>query len=715
MNILSYNVWWKAMFSDKLNQCKSNTVSICLRNIAHFIDKNKSFDFVGLQEAANWKLLKQHSILLQNMNEKYYRSGPEDIVIFYDKKYRLDANQNIIVGNIKNIGRPFIILFFDNKLCIINVHSEHKREILKFDKYLKIAIQTKYNIDKNIYLKKLKEYDIVMMGDFNHTLNKKDPHIILSDVFFNIKYGRKLHGTNKINSCCDKNLRGNAHISFDHILTTLKNIKTRVHKLNNASDHLPITALIEKAIGYDFDGVLHTNVGEPDNYGQRHPNNYDYIDPKYAFSLIIDKICNEIEKKTKIYIITARDENSLTIITNFLNKTKLKKKIPDNNIFFTRNTNKKKIIYNLKLDEFYDDSCMRIVEMFQAGKQDQFNLKLFLVDPDNKKWNIIDNNNINILCKAVINPHNIPNQNKKIADINLDTKTKNSKQDTFENKIHMEKLIFDLKDNIDNINNIGLRYQSKVIDNIINILKDIALANNYNTTKIDNLLQSLYYISNEYNKDQNKTFDNTINILKYIALANNYNTTKIDNLLQSLDYISNKYIKDQNKIIDNITKILKIMALTNNYDYHTIKINNLLQLLGNLLDKFDEDKNKIPYNYLQQINQLQLPILKNIAENIFQQYKYLSHSTLVKSKKYNIINTSSNNIIQIHIINYINNILNKINNNSYLIFQVENILKRTKPELSDFKLLADMERIFDKQDAKYIVSVLVILRKIKWI
>lgn len=259
IKILSYNIWWKAMTpKGNIAQCLPliNKQTSCLHNIVEFIDNNEYFDFVGLQEATNWKLIQKSSTVLSKMNAIGYNPNHEDIVIFYDKnKYELDDNDNCITGHMKTNGRPFMILFLtikkksnpdDNQnICIINAHSDHNGDIYEFDFYLKNILIKYKNYDN--YLEKFKTYNIIMMGDFNDDLNKKKSFVIFTDDFFKIPNGRKLYGTNKEKSCCSGSLVGKYIMSkaYDHILSTSNRIITQVHNVKRASDHMPIIATIQ--------------------------------------------------------------------------------------------------------------------------------------------------------------------------------------------------------------------------------------------------------------------------------------------------------------------------------------------------------------------------------------------------------------------------------------------------------------------------------------
>ena len=417
IKVLSYNVYYESMTINRINSCNpiindtTNNISYttCLKNVADFINNNGPYDFVGLQEATNWIHIKQISSVLTNMNDVSYKPSVEDIVTFYNKKYTLDDTDNQILGHMEDAGRPMIILFFKQKICVINIHAGHNRDVYKFDSYLLKTLNNSYTASMSTFLNKFKTYNIIMMGDFNDELDNLSSFDILKDPAFGVPNGRKLYGINKKKSCCDDTIAvtgSNLTFAYDHILSTYINNTSNIFIVQIASDHMPIISNISvhQIIGYDFDGVLHKNVGPPDIHGQRHPIKGPYT----PFNKIIDQINRNINNGDTVYIITARSNNSKNknTIKNFLIKTKL----PINNIkiIFTAGQNKSTIINNKKVNEFYDDSCLRIVELYNEIQRGNLpNLRqLFLVEPEKDTIVAIDNQNISLLCpkSSIISP-----------------------------------------------------------------------------------------------------------------------------------------------------------------------------------------------------------------------------------------------------------------------------------------------------------------------
>lgn len=424
VKILSYNIYFKAMRTETTYQvCQSKSSLIynnCLKNVSDFIQENGPYDFVGLQEATNWSIINKITPTLSAMhhiNIKSTADAVEEIVTFYSKDYELDKTENILYGHMADINRPFVILFFKNKLCVINLHAGHYvpkivantnmyshivSDIYNFDHYLEKVLETNKTAD--IFIDKLQTYDIIMMGDFNDDLGKFNDDqnfIILKNKFLT---GRKLYGVNKKASCCDNTLMANnLKKSFDQILTTFSNNYSKVINVKQASDHMPIIAIVSKNIGYDFDGVLHTSVGKADASDQRNAINIE--GPYNPFNEIIDQIKKELRMGHNISIITARtnDDINFTAVEKHLDDF-IGKNIIDNKIsvYFTDGQNKTAFLKKLKINTFYDDSCLRIKELHNSQQFNQlpYLTQLFFVDPDKHLFVLIDDDNINKICRS---------------------------------------------------------------------------------------------------------------------------------------------------------------------------------------------------------------------------------------------------------------------------------------------------------------------------
>lgn len=391
VKVLSYNIYFKAMMN------KSDCVSCmplvggytkCLDNVSKIIQSYGPYDFVCLQEATNWRTIHEITPTLQEMAAVSQRFDLEEMVIFYDQnKFKLDERANRLVGYMADRNRPFVILFFQGNLCVINVHAGHHYDIYRFNRYLQQALEGA----SAEFLPKLKTYDIIMMGDFNNELKKG----------FSI-LGRRMYGINQTLTCCDKSLENKKQRSaFDHVLSTYPHEnQSIVIPTVDASDHLPILSILTKKIGYDFDGVLHTDVGVTDKIGQRNPHK---LHGEYnVFDEIVDHILIQISWGYQVNIITARNNNKahLTTIQNHLKRTKLEPYMEDIPIYFTGG-NKVSLIRELGINAFYDDSCIRITEIQEAREYLPNLVQLYFADPDSRSWKLIVNES-DINCKQLM-------------------------------------------------------------------------------------------------------------------------------------------------------------------------------------------------------------------------------------------------------------------------------------------------------------------------
>lgn len=258
IKILSYNISWEAMLGQSKkeficrNQVKDNE---CTNNLNIFLNRfisiNKSIDFILLQEAS------KSEEIYESINAKYpdqykrvtIKQGEELMTTIYNRRFNLDQEDNLVTGNLrKNNGRPFLALFFDGWLCIINVHHDHNdsNKIERVFEALRKESEKCYQ--------KLSKYQIIFCGDINHNL--KD-----------VKLGFGLTGItsdNKINegkiTCCDhKNglhdglkskLWFGTKSTYDHILVS-KNNRIADYEYSGAeiidpklmiSDHAPVFA-----------------------------------------------------------------------------------------------------------------------------------------------------------------------------------------------------------------------------------------------------------------------------------------------------------------------------------------------------------------------------------------------------------------------------------------------------------------------------------------
>ncbi len=255
IRVLSYNVSHLAM-SGKTNTkvtkgCpKIDENTECLHNVAEFIKtKNKitPFDFIGLQEATNYEAIIR---LAEITNMKYVHNNPgnEDMITLYDNKHTLEESVSFRANS---DSRPISILFFKGKICVINIHFDDEKDFNKLGDYLNDFLftnRTNININKDAIKNKLETYNIIMMGDMHNNFGGRKT-ITLPTKFIPLE--KKLHGINKIATCCSNILKptikkGSVDLAYDHILSTSSNIITKVHDVLGklTSVHLPITAII---------------------------------------------------------------------------------------------------------------------------------------------------------------------------------------------------------------------------------------------------------------------------------------------------------------------------------------------------------------------------------------------------------------------------------------------------------------------------------------
>lgn len=519
MKVLSYNIFWRAQLG-KIENGKKNSKKY-LKNIISFIDQYGPYHFVGLQEAVSWDMIRKKSIELIKMHYHWWNAGEEDIITFWDSsRYQLDEILYPINGHLEDISRPFSILFFQQKLCVINLHAGHRGDIYKFDYYLVNELKKLSSKDQDIFKKAFQTYDIIMMGDFNNNLQYGTN--FFKNNYFEINEGRKLNRKNIFPTCCDPKLKSNVNIAFDHILTSFSSINIKVFHVIDASDHLPVIAEIfpnkkKKVIGFDFDGVLHKDVTPSDFLGQRHPLNQDNPFPT-PFEEIINLIKKKHQRGDIIYIITARINNiyNKKIINEYLDNIQLKLLI--NGIYLTSGEDKTKLINNLKINDFYDDSCLRINELYykKINGQTPTLKRLYLVTPENNNWIKINHHNIEKYCSVdqfvlpVIDKNeiiknqtftqsNILPENTNLKRINEMKKTKI----TYDNYQYYINHAINLIDQSKRYGNDNYHFDNPLIYHKLESLENLMKINGRNIipTQIEIIKLILYEIEQELNKN----------------------------------------------------------------------------------------------------------------------------------------------------------------------------------------------------------------------
>jgi hypothetical protein len=137
-------------------------------------------------------------------------------------------------------------------------------------------------------------------------------------------------------------------------------------------------------IAYDFDGVLHRSVRLPDENGERPPyilrENLSKKRSYKPFVRVINQIKKQLTRGDNIYIITARSENFLDTIKTFLGR--YFDDIDDIMIFCTEGKDKTPYLLENKIEEYYDDSCLRIKQIYSNRGQLPDLKRLYLVLPD---------------------------------------------------------------------------------------------------------------------------------------------------------------------------------------------------------------------------------------------------------------------------------------------------------------------------------------------
>lgn len=156
IKVLTYNVSWEAM-SANTNNTKINKLvtkghkpsakevadicretgktndkdNKCLINVAKIIEDSPELDFIGLQEATNWELIREKSAKLKQMKYIHHdlKKGGfrvEELVSFYNpKKFKFIA---AYIGEV--MDRPYQIIYLKHKVSLviyafINVHLPH--------------------------------------------------------------------------------------------------------------------------------------------------------------------------------------------------------------------------------------------------------------------------------------------------------------------------------------------------------------------------------------------------------------------------------------------------------------------------------------------------------------------------------------------------------------------------------------------------------------
>ena len=174
-----------------------------------------------------------------------------------------------------------------------------------------------------------------------------------------------------------------------------------------------------KKIGYDFDGVIHKNVTTQDALGERHHINNVLLKIYYD---IIHEIIGHVANNNEVYIISRGDGNRVkksidNIFNNIYSSDIRKDYIKDENIYtdlYKKDISKSKIIEDLKIDEFYDDSIFNIHDIHRQIKKGKINTKLILVNPDKEEKIEINKDNLKIISYNVNWKHMLSKKDSEI-------------------------------------------------------------------------------------------------------------------------------------------------------------------------------------------------------------------------------------------------------------------------------------------------------------
>jgi hypothetical protein len=155
IRVLTWNTNWKNMLGKKDAPnplCRKK--SYCATNVVEFIKKQLPLDFIFIQEG----MTDEFNVLKDDFNFIITKSGPETIHTLINKSYQKPIK--IISGEFEK-GRPFHIIILTEKLCLINVHFGHHKDLRSELKIIKKIFEKEYDKDK------IKLMRIIMAGDFN--------------------------------------------------------------------------------------------------------------------------------------------------------------------------------------------------------------------------------------------------------------------------------------------------------------------------------------------------------------------------------------------------------------------------------------------------------------------------------------------------------------------------------------------------------------------
>lgn len=140
LRLVSYNICWEAMKGINLNHKNYATNGANIRtlrqqrelrgatrrNLVRYLRARINSDFILLQEAEGVRALSRH--FSQHFAAIYHQSGLDKMCLLYDKKKFTPMKSHIVMGEFEQ-GRPFLIVPFKERKCIINVHLPHTQHL----------------------------------------------------------------------------------------------------------------------------------------------------------------------------------------------------------------------------------------------------------------------------------------------------------------------------------------------------------------------------------------------------------------------------------------------------------------------------------------------------------------------------------------------------------------------------------------------------------
>ena len=117
---------------------------------------------------------------------------------------------------------------------------------------------------------------------------------------------------------------------------------------------LPLQYINNKNIGYDFDGVIHTDMKPAAPWETHHPLSYDLKTINKIYDLIRIKIKYEVENGANIFIITARGMNTCSFLNAFIQRH-IGVNIKQSNIICTSGGSKINALKSNNIHIFHDD------------------------------------------------------------------------------------------------------------------------------------------------------------------------------------------------------------------------------------------------------------------------------------------------------------------------------------------------------------------------